>query len=73
LELEDWRLTPLNAPYEFKYAMRTFYYLGAGEGKSRKVVPHEPPTYNGNLLGRKNYVQTEGTLLPELWHAPVKG
>jgi len=30
-------LTPQNAPYEFRNDKRTFYYLGEGEVKSRKV------------------------------------
>jgi hypothetical protein len=30
-------LLPTNAPYDFKYEDRTFYYLVPAEGKSRKA------------------------------------
>ena len=34
-EQKDWRSMPLNAPYEIKIDMRTFYYPGGRETKSR--------------------------------------
>jgi len=34
-EQKDWRLMPLSAPYEIKTGMRTFYYPGGRETKSR--------------------------------------
>jgi hypothetical protein len=34
-------LLPQNAPYEFEYENGTFYYVVAGEGKSRKREKRE--------------------------------
>ena len=34
-EQKSWQLMPLEAPYEIKTGMRTFYYPGGRETKSR--------------------------------------